>query len=214
MEEIKTDIGEQPLLNGQTFSAEEQQKLLVAKTGSPIQKFRSVDALSKAYENLEREFTQKCQKIKELTEKLSDLDNAKKVAPEFESSDWEDKVKNFFEANPMAKNYVEEISNVLETDDEIANSKNSLQNALTKILATKFVPPELLANDDNFLEKYIYQNKKVSEKIINDYIDNLQKNRFMPLITSVAGSGTFSSPVKKPKTIKDAGKMVEAYFKN
>ena len=114
----------------------------------------------------------------------------------------------------MAKEYVAEISEVLSCDKEIAYSKNSLQNALTKVLANKFVPYNKLADDDEFLEKYIYQNKKVSEKIIMNYLDELRQNKALPLMTSTSGMGTFSCPSKKPKTIKDAGQMVEAYFKN
>ena len=222
MEKENFNVGEQ-LEKNQTLPAEEQQKIDVENASSPIQKFKSVIELSKAYENLEKEFTQKCQKIKELTDKISNLDNANKtlmetanktVAPEFESEGWEENVKTFFEANPLAKNYVAEISEVLKTDESIANGKDSLKNALTKILANKFVPPEVLANDDEFLEKYIYTNEKASKKIIESYLSDLQKKKSLPLITSTNGSGTFSSPVQKPKTIKDAGKMVEAYFKN
>ena len=217
MEDKNIEIGEQPQASSQTFDAEEQQEILKAEDGSPIQKFRSVEALKVAYENLEKEFTQKCQKIKELTDKLEDLDNAKNNlvdAPKYESDGWEERVKTFFASHPLAKNYVAEISEVLKSDEDVAKSKNSLQNALTKVLANKFVPYETLAEDEDFLEKYIYQNKKVSEKIINNYLDNLENQKALPLITGVSGTGTFSSPVKKPKTIKDAGKMVEAYLKN
>lgn len=216
MKETENLIGEQPQdIAGQTLKAEEQQQYLSAQNqGSPILKFKSVEALSEAYVNLEKEFTQKCQKIKELTDKLDAKDNIAPAIPEYQEKDWEQKVKNFFEANPVAKNYVAEISEVLMSDDEIAKNKNSLNNALTKVLASKFVPQDRLAQDEEFLQKYIYQNPKVSQKIINNYLDNLQTNKALPLITSTSGSGTFSCPVKKPKTIKDAGKMVEAYFKN
>ena len=222
MEKENNFVGEQPKEICQTLTAEEQQNETVTNDGSPISKFKSVQELEKAYKNLEKEFTQKCQKIKELTDELSASDNAKTnvqkeaevVAPEYESNDWEEKVVAFFSQNPTAKNYVQEISEVLENDEEIAKSKNSLQVALTKVLANKFVPQEVLASDDEFLEKFIYTNEKVSKKIIEKYLDDLEEKKSLPLISSSSGSGTFSSPVQKPKTIKDAGKMVEAYFKN
>ena len=226
MEKENNFVGEQPKEICQTLTAEEQQNETVTNDGSPISKFKSVQELEKAYKNLEKEFTQKCQKIKELTDELSASDNAKfnqkdstesasnEVAPEYESDDWEEMVLAFFSQNPTAKNYVQEISEVLENDEEIAKSKNSLQVALTKVLANKFVPQEVLASDDEFLEKFIYTNEKVSKKIIEKYLDDLEEKKSLPLISSSSGSGTFSSPVQKPKTIKDAGKMVEAYFKN
>ena len=169
--------------------------------------------LAEGYKNLEKEFTQKCQKVKELSDKLANMDNAQNVAPEFESDGWEEKVKNFFSTHEVAKNYVAEISKVLSTDEEIAKQKNSLEYALTKVLADKFIPQEALIDDEEFLNKYIYSNKKISDKIIANYLDSLQQNKAMPLMSSMGGAGTFTSPVKKPKTIKDAGKMVEAYFK-
>ena len=215
MDNNKLFGGEQPQNSDLTLNVEEQQinETKGTELGSPLGKFKSVNALMDAYNNLEKEFTQKCQKVKELTEKLDGLDNVSFDAPEYQKPDWEQNVKNFFESNPMAKNYVAEISEVLAEDEQIANSKNSLQKALTKVLAGKFVPYETLSQDDNFLQKYIYQNEQVKEKIIENYLDSLQTEKALPLISS-HGSGTVSSPVKKPKTIKDAGKMVEAYFKN
>ena len=214
MEEIIEKIGEQPEKDGSTLLAEEQQKKLELESGSPILKFKSVKELGNAYQNLEKEFTQKCQKITELTDKLSEMENTNKFVPEYERDDWGESVKAFFANQPLAKDYIAEISDVLNNDEFIANQPNSLNNALTKVLANKFMPYDKLAQDEQFLEQYVYNNKQISEKIVNNYLDSLQKNKAMPLMTSISGSGTFASPVKKPKTIKDAGKMVEAYFKN
>lgn len=209
-------VGEQPRDENLTLIAEEQQeeKQTSEITGSPTGKFKSVEALFVAYQNLEKEFTQKCQKLKELTEKMKDSDNIGDTIPEYKRDDWEEKVKTFFENHPEAKDYVAEISNVLSSDEKIANAENSLENALTKILAQKFVPYHKLAEDEEFLEKYIYSNSKVSDVIVKKYLDNLSENRALPLISSKSGSGTVSSPINKPKTLKDAGKMVEAYLQN
>lgn len=214
MEEKNIEIGEQPAKNSSTLTAEEQPENMELESGSPILKFKSVKELGNAYQNLEKEFTQKCQKVKELTDKLLEMENTKTFVPEYERDDWGENVKAFFANHPLAKDYIAEISDVLKNDELIANQSNSLNNALTKVLADKFVPYDKLAQDEQFLEKYIYNNKQISEKIVNNYLDSLQKNKAMPLMTSISGSGTFVSPVKKPKTIKDAGKMVEAYFKN
>lgn len=215
MKENLKVIGEQPEVVDCNLNAEEQHDDLTnADNGSPISKFKSVEALSEAYKNLEKEFTQKCQKIKELTDKLANLENAEPLAPEYMQDGWSKKVKDFFASNPMAKNFVAEISDVLSSDDEIAKGKNSLENALTKVLANKFVPQEKLASDEEFLQKYIYSNDVISKKIVENYLQTLQQKKAMPLISGAGGAGTFSSPVKKPKTIKDAGKMVEAYLKN
>ena len=214
MEENIKEIGEEPEKENSTWIAEEQSKKMEFENGSPILKFKSVKELGNAYQNLEKEFTQKCQKVKELTDKLSEMENTKTFVPEYERDDWAENVKSFFANQPLAKEYIAEISDVLKNNEMIANQSNSLDSALTKVLANKFVPYDKLINDEQFLEQYVYNNKQISEKIVNDYLDGLQKNKAIPLMTSISGSGTFASPVKKPKTIKDAGKMVEAYFKN
>lgn len=206
-------VGEQPETSNFTLDVEEQQIEQKVEEGSPIGKFKSVEALMNAYQNLEKEFTQKCQKVKELTEKLDAKDNMEQSIPEYQQDGWDEKVKNFFASHPMAKNYVAEISEELSTNESLAKASNSLESALTKVLAKKFVPYETLIEDEDFLEKYIYQNKHVSEKIIEKYLDGLQTEKALPLISS-RGAGTVSSPIKKPKTITDAGKMVEAYLKN
>lgn len=213
MNNNQNNFGEQPETSNLTLNVEEQQIENKVEEGSPIGKFKSVEALSNAYQSLEKEFTQKCQKIKELTEKLDAVENMDLSIPEYQKEGWDQKVKEFFESHPMANRYVAEISEVLSSDEELAKSKNSLEQALTKVLASKFVPYESLACDEEFLTKYIYQNKHISEKIIENYLDSLQTEKALPLISS-RGAGTVSSPIKKPKTIKDAGKVVEAYLKN
>lgn len=215
MEEETKVIGEQPA-GDLTLNVEEQQtENKVQLDGSPIYKFKSVEALSQAYHNLEKEFTQKCQKIKELTDKLNALDNTNQnFVPEYQKEDWPQKVLEFFASHQDAKQFIGEISEVISTNTEIANSKNVLENALTKVLANKFVSQKELAENEEFLENYIYSNKKVGEKIIDKYLESLSKQKAMPLISSSSGTGTVSSPTKKPTTIKDAGKIVEAYLKN
>ena len=196
------------------MDAEEQQNAeMESFDGSPISKFKSVKELAQGYKNLEKEFTQKCQMVKELSDKVNSLENVQVSTPEFLKDDWEEKVKDFFSSHELAKKYVAEISNVLSSDKKLASQENSLELALTKVLADKFLPPESLVEDDEFLEKYIYSNKKISDKIVANYLESLQQNRALPLMSSTGGTGTFTSPVKKPKTIKDAGKMVESYFK-
>lgn len=198
-----------------TLTAEEQQnEISETEGGSLMDKFKNIEALQVAYKNLEKQFTQKCQKVKELSEKLAQSDNAEASAPEYAKDTWESKVEEFFALHPEAKEYADEISEVLSSDEKIANSNHSLDFALTKVLSQKFVPYKTLIKDEKFLNEYVYNNAEISEKIVKDYLDNLSNNMAMPLMSSSSGTGTFSSPVSKPKTIKEAGKVAEAYFNN
>src|SRR5574344_1212864 len=206
-EQMLTSSGEQPEQNNSTLKVEKQLNY-ENLTGSPLPKFKSAKELGKAYENLEKEFTQKCQKVKELTEKIDTRENTASV-PEYQKNGWEEKVEKFFSSHPEAKEYVNEISEVLQSDEKIANGDDSLDGALTKVLAQKFMPYDKLVNDKDFLEKYIYSNDEISKNIVEKYLDKLEQKKAMPLMASSNGSGTFTSPVEKPKTIEDAGKMAE-----
>ena len=215
------NFGEQPETKDINLGAEEQQneKTDIDEKGSPfniLSKFKSVDALSEAYQNLEKEFTQKCQKIKELTDKIAVQENMakQKAIPEYLKDGWDQKVANFYSTHPEAEKFAYDISKVIQTDGRIASSETALEDALTKVLAQKYMPVEELVQNKEFLDKYIYSNQSISEKIVMDYLNNVKEQRVMPLMSSVGGSGTFSSPVKKPTTLNDASKMAEAYFKN
>ena len=215
------NFGEQPETKDVNLGAEDQQieKTDAIEKGSPfniLSKFKSVDALSEAYQNLEKEFTQKCQKIKELTDKIAVQENMakQKAIPEYLKDGWDKKVANFYSTHPEAEKFAYDISKVIQTDGRIASSETALEDAFTKVLAQKYMPVEELVENKEFLDKYIYSNQNISEKIVMDYLNNVKEQRVMPLMSSVGGSGTFSSPVKKPATLNEASKMAEAYFKN
>lgn len=216
----QSTVGEQPQDN-LNLGAEEQQTKTENVLGSPTQnnlslsKFKTTEALEEAYVNLEKEFTQKCQKVKELTDKLNFEENMAKqnAIPESQKEGWQQKVATFYANNPEAKEFEEEISKLVSSDSKIASSKTPLEDALTKVKSQKYVPFAQLAKDKDFLDKYIFSNQQINKKIITDYLDYVASQQVMPLISSKSGAGTFASPVKKPQTLQDAGKMAEAYFK-
>lgn len=220
MELEKNIDGEKPQAEKINLGAEEQQnETEKTVTGSPfgvLSKFKSVDALSEAYQNLEREFTQKCQKIKELNDKILNQENMEKQKsiPGYLKEGWDQKVADFYSSHPEAQQFAFDISKVIQTDSKIASSETALEDALTKVLAKKFVPYDELVKNPEFLNKYIYSNQNINEKIVMDYLNNVKSQKVMPLMNSVGGTGTFASPVKKPSTLNDASKMAEAYFKN
>jgi len=213
-------VGEQPQNADFNLGAEEQQKIKTENlnSGSPnlLSKFKSVEALSEAYQNLEKEFTQKCQKIKELNDKILMQENMEKQKsiPEYQKEGWNQKVEDFYTSHPEAKQYAYDISKVIQTDSKIASSETALEDALTKVLASKFMPYTELIKNPEFLDKYVYSNEQINQKIVMDYLNNVRSNKVLPLMSSGGGTGTFASPVKRPKTLQDASVMAQALFKN
>lgn len=170
-------------------------------SGSSIKKFKTVEALSKAYENLEKEFTKKCQRLNELL-----CDNSKTVLPQYKREDWLQKVGTFLENNERAKNYVKQIADILVKDEDLAKKDDALELAYSKVLKDNFKTKEEYIKDEKFLNEFVYNNEEIRKKIIEDYLINLNKNKTIPLINSDLGSLSMSSPKFSPKNLAEAGR--------
>lgn len=184
------------------------------ESSSLLNKFKTVDALCKAYENLEKEFTKKCQKLKsmECENNAKDL-NGDDVLPQEQKESWLNKMSSFLSENENAKKYVSEITDILLKDENLAKKDDALELAYSKILKQNFKTKEELASDDEFLNDYIYTNDNIKNKILQEYLLKLEDNKTIPLISSVRGSSSISSPKFLPKNLKDAGRYAENILK-
>ena len=71
-------------------------------SGSQFGKFKDANSLLTAYNNLQAEFTKKCQKLSELEkEKLQEVENNN--IPIFDKEDWQTKVSTFLNSNDVIK---------------------------------------------------------------------------------------------------------------
>ena len=211
MEEIIN--GEQPKTN---FTESENGAIMQendmaqqkSENGSPLEKFKNFSELEKAYVSLEKEFTKKCQALKELKEQC---DNVEKTStPQYLQQGWNEKVKDFFGSNPQAKQFADEISTILASDKVLASSENSLEKAFEKVKANNFKTKDEMINDDNFVNNYVLTNGKIREKIINDYLSQVMANKVAPLISNGSGANVMVTPKSKPSTLKEAGSYMLA----
>lgn len=208
----KEMLGEQPVLKDEQTCVQEEQNELVQQSlqsGSPSKKFKTVDSLLKAYESLEKEFTKKCQLVKEL-ENSKAGDNTEKV-PQYALQDWQSKVSEFFMQNPKAKQYVDEISNILSSDKDIAIANNSLEQAYLQVLKNNFKSKEELIADQEFVNQYILTNEKIKQTIIQEYLNQVQNRKTAPLFSGGGNSAVTSK--QKPVSINQAGELAKALFK-
>ena len=196
----KQNVGEQP-----TPCDEKSQD-----DGSLLDKFKSVDALKSAYQNLEKEFTQKCQEFSRANEKLSLAENA--VAPEKPIAD--KRFEEFLSKNSVAKKYVQEMSEILKDDKTENRDETFFESTLEKAIAQKNMSYNKIVDDQNFLNEYIFSNSKIKEHFIDDYFKDISEKKTLPLMTSTNGIGTTVAPVIRPKTIGEAGRVAESYFKD
>lgn len=169
-------------------------------------KFADAETLLAAYENLEKEFTKKSQKLRQMekSSQYGDLSlNCSDASPtsdkilnkEIPSCDNEkvsphDMSDNFINQNPT---YAEKSA-----ADNPEQSNDRLN------------PQQILADRD-FVEKHILQNDEIAQEILRRYIDILSKSELPRTINSRAGTISLTPP-KKPKSIKEASRLAENFF--
>lgn len=159
------------------------------ETATSYGKFDSAKSLYEGYQQLEREFTKKCQVIKELEEQP------------YEHGKILDKM---IEANPSLKQFEDEL--------KTTSGMSELGVMLAEKLVGKINEPCNIINDEDFLNSYVYSNEKIVNKIVADYLDSLVSLKVPQTIAK--GGTTYVSPTYRPRTLDEAGKMAKKFIEN
>lgn len=218
MEEIKSGEQLESVVNTDENGAIMQRDEMVQdlqQNSSPIKKFKSLDELEKAYVNLEKEFTKKCQALNKLKEDFDNVSSKQSLeqTPEFSQAKLEQSKKEFFEKNPTAKEFVDEILSAYDSDKS-SDELDPLEKAYEKVKANHFRTNQELMQDENFVENYVLNNSQVRDRIINDYLSNIMSNKTTPLMSNFSGGSVMITPKSKPSSIKEAGDYMVALFNN
>ena len=125
-------------------------------TVESLGKFKSSRALLEAYNSLQAEFTKKCQK-------LSELEKEKTLEQTPEKKD--ERLEKFLSSNRDAQGYRDEFKAYLDTQEKEIGSLEGVW--------AKFVLNKLSSSDEGYLEepilnKYIFQDENVRNKIIEN----------------------------------------------
>jgi len=183
----------------ETIEVLDNQSSNLSFSGSSTKKFKSVEALEKAYENLEKEFTKKCQALNSLKS-----ENDKEKSPQYTREDWLQKVGEFLEKHQLAKNYTKQIAEVLTNNEELSKKEDALSLAYSMVLENNFKTKEELMQDETFLNEYVFGSEKIKNKIIEEYLQNISSSKTVPLISNVRGAGSVPSPKYQPKSLREA----------
>lgn len=158
-------------------------------------KFKNPEELLRAYGELERQFTKKSQRLKELERELEE--------PFASEEEWKNAVDKFFERTPSAKPFAKDIANEIISNPQLKNDRNCLNIALTSVLLSKFKTPEELMNDGQFLDNYVLCSDKVKDAVIAGYLNGLRNSA--PPMTLSNGGLQCVAPARKIKSIEEAG---------
>lgn len=209
-------IGEQPeqqVENVQNINVEEDCEngttCPTSNEGS-LGKFKDTESLLSAYNNLQAEFTKKCQKLSQVTKQMEEVTDKKESMPVFASDKWQENVSNFLSKNAEAQRYSGDIANEILNDKSLQTSPNALELAWARVMQKNYVEPEKLSNDQNFINEKILSRDDVKKQVLEEYFKNLQNLKTPPVITSQGSVTTYVD--KKPTTMQEAKQMVEKMF--
>lgn len=213
-EEI-VNIGEQPAQTEVHAVATDGVNGTEMSVGSPLGKFKDSAKLLDAYNELQGAFTRKCQKLSEVEKKLQEMgesNGASEVDLSTEEFAWNKNIKEFLQSHQNAKNLVEDITNEIINDESLRHVDDGLEKAYLRVVEKKYVPQEDLATNQDFLEKYIYSNDEIKNKIIKDYVSTLQSTK-SPITISNDGFSRGVAAGTHISSLDDARKYVEQMFK-
>ncbi|MEG1751457.1 MAG: hypothetical protein RR140_03625 [Clostridia bacterium] len=202
---------EQPLSDQTVQGADAQiEEGTLDESSGSLGKFKDAESLLYAYNNLQAEFTRKCQKLSEL-EKLPNTEQAQKQNV-FETQNWSQQVLEFIEKNQNAKEFAGEISNVIMQDDVLKTNPNALELAWAKIVQEKFKQPNKILEDKTFVENEILSNPEIQEKVIEKYLKELYLKRTPHSFGRFDGVSIASPSIVVPNSLSEAKNMALKFF--
>lgn len=213
MEENK-NIEEQPEVAQETNIAEEsargssQSEMLAednmatsneAERGVPIGKFKSVEDLYEAYNNLQAEFTRKSQK-------LSALEKDKTQNQTDAEDDGDGDLKVFLSKNQGAVMYADEIKERAMQDDNLKGDERKFEKVWAEMLYEKLTAPDK-ANDP-LVQNLILKDDELKNLVVKDYMKQLQSNNIPIVMSSNSGERVTKTVTPKPDSFEQAKKVV------
>ena len=171
-------------------------------------KFKSVEALKNAYDALQKEFTKKCQKLSQLT-KAEDNSSDKASSVQVDETSlaqpsaaevglpadepFNDKTSDFSSGEVLP-------SGECEDADDPENKRHVSRET-----------DESFSLDDDFVEKYVLNNAKLLDMVLEKYLRRITVPAAPQLIGATGAMGL--APTVRPNSVKEAGEMAERLFK-
>ncbi len=133
-------------------------------------------------------------------------------SPEYSKGEWQDKTRRFLEDYPLGRSFVEQIGEEIARDDTLSHNSNCLEIALARVLSKAYMSPKDIINNQEFREKFVYDNVEIKSVIIDKYLRSLDEQK--PPATMESGGQILFVPPDKPKSIDEAGELVRKMLKN
>ena len=168
-----------------------------AENGETVGKFKDVNALLEAYNNLEKEFTKKCQRLSALEkDKVKEDETLKKQVDE--------KLSLFLSSNGEASAYKEELLAKVNENDSLKRMDDPFGYVWAEMVFDKIKNQKLT---DESVKNYILGNENIKNAVIENYINQLAENK-SPVIISSKGNRVATVDTQNPSNLNDAKKYL------
>ena len=165
-----------------------------------MDKFNNYDKLLDSYNNLEKEFTKKCQELSQ----LKATSGTSSTEPPQQQT-----LEDFLATFPEAETFKDELAQAV-NNPQYNQSCDAYSRLYFDLLRKNYVSKETLAQDDSFLQQYVLGNKDIVAKLLQKVEPTAS---FAPtVISGNAGAMSVALPTR-PKTIAEASKLAQEFFK-
>lgn len=199
-------------------------------------KFKNTQSLLDAYNNLQAEFTRKCQKLKEF-EKSNEENHPESLQNENKQKMSPVNMENSVENNlPKIEQVVQfeqaqdtqrekENAGLTSGSESITNLNNQAkqnqfkQTGLGQMIASSqensnqtIQSNEELLKNDEFIKNFIKTHSDIKEEILKSYLEEVQKTKSPKVILSSVGSGLPLIAPPKPTNLEEAKEIIKKMF--
>ena len=178
---------------GSPNSIEEEMPTGEAERGVPIGKFKSVDDLVKAYDNLQKEFTRKSQRLAEMEKRQAEPQEQKE----------EDALATFLSKNQEAVVYAEELRSRVQNDE--SHSEQAYDRAWATLLYEKLTAKD--KTTEPIVQNLILKDDEIQNLVIKNYMKQLQKQQIPFVMSSNSGERVTKTVAPKPDSFEEAKRV-------
>ena len=191
-------------LNNEMGSSESEQEVgsstSEAERGVPVGKFKSVDDLMTAYNNLQAEFTRKCQRLAVLEKEKTSEPNADNSAT----------LEVFLSKNQEAVLYADELKARVEQDESLKNEEDPYGIAWAGLLYEKLASPNM--SKEPLVKNLILKDEELKNLVIENYVEQIKKQNTPVVMSSSSGERVTKVVTPKPDSFEQAKKVVLDMF--
>lgn len=169
-----------------------------AERGVPIGKFKSVDDLFEAYNNLQAEFTRKSQRLSELEKD--------KMSKSSQDNVIENKFQTFLSKNQEAVVYADEIKSRAMQSESLKNDDACFDIVWAEMLYEKLSSPNKAK--EPIVQNLVLKDEELKNLVIENYMKQLQEQKTPVIMSSNSGERVTKTVAPKPDSFEQAKKIV------